>query len=136
MRSSRGTGSALMTLVFLTGCQAQPSPTAIPEVGVHVSCRPESCPDGRVLIEIGSMAWEAQDTDGTALAPAASPVEVRILDPDSCAVFAEFSAAPYSRYVVEVSAVGPSTVVDTAQEENIVFPMGPSTLPSEPSNCP
>jgi hypothetical protein len=127
---------ALTILGLLTGCLAEPSPTPIPEVGVHVSCRPESCPDGRVLIEIGSTAWEAQDADGTALAPADSPVDVRILDPDSCEVFAEFTAEPHSRYVVEVAAVGPSTVMDTAHAENIVFPMGPSTLPTEPSDCP
>lgn len=136
MRFAPTASPALLGLVLVTGCLAQPSPTMSPEIGVHVYCRPESCPDGHVLIEIGSMAWEAQDADGTALAPAESAVEVRILDPESCRVFAEFSAEPRGRYVVEVSAVGPSPVVDTAQQENIVFPMGPSTLPSAPSDCP
>jgi len=51
--------------------------TATSEIGVHVSCQPESCPTGRVLIEIGSTAWEAQDANGTALTLADSAVQLR-----------------------------------------------------------
>lgn len=142
MRISRAGIAGVLGSALLAGCLGPPSPTASlgptpnPEVGVHVYCREEGCPDGRVLIEIGPTAWEAQDADGTALAPADSTVEVRIVDPDSCQVFAEFAAEPNGRYVVEVSAVGESTVVDTTAQGNVAFPMGPSTLPSSLSQCP
>lgn len=137
MRHVRNVSGTLFGLILLTAClSTTPSPTVGPEVGVHIWCQPASCPDGRVLVEIGATAWEATNADGTALVPAETPVEVRILDPDSCKVFAEFSADPHSRFVVEVSTVGPPDVVDTAKEEGIVFPMGPSMGASAPSTCP
>lgn len=135
MTRSRRRSWGLLGLLVVSGCSPTPSLSA--EAGVHLTCQPQRCPDGPVLIEIGSLAFEAEIADGTVLVPAETPVEVRILNPDSCEVFAEFSADLHSRYVVALTTARPPDIVDTTQaEEPIGFPMGPSMAVAAPSSCP
>ena len=139
MRRKPRHGLALLSLSLLTACLSStpsPAPSVRAEVGINIWCQEASCPEGRVLVEVGSVAFEAAGADGSVLDPAESPVQVRILDPDNCEIFAEFLADPTSRYVVQLSTARPAKIVDTTKEEGTAFPMGPSMGEATLSSCP
>jgi hypothetical protein len=113
---------------LLAGCAAPSKPA----VWVELFCRDAGCPLDGMVLEIGDTAWVVDD-GGVAMVESDLPESVRVVAPQGCNVFADFTAPPNSAWSIGFLSPGVAVVDDTTETGH---PLGPSMGETSATGCP